>query len=479
MTEIERQIQESLAAAHQAARISAEPPASLRGFLSAGLPLSVPETAEAPCAALSDPPARSGQKSVPPVRTAELPHLIPDYAGPLSGVWDNPCIGAAMPLLLLVERLRSDTPHAFSRLRPRIGREIEAFRQKLSQQHYPAEQISHLSYLLCTYIDGIVASRQTEDQGHLSLLVEFHGDAWGGENCFTHLCHYLTEPRQYLSLLGFYDLILSLGFEGKYQMLERGPALLRELRQQLHTLIYGQHARRPLTEIPVRKIVPRRPALRASHLFGYGFLLCLLAYGITAWHLHAQARHIRHAILAWVPPAPRKINIMERLPDPLTQILNEGWLEVRKDPRGWLLIFTSDGAFHTGSAQLSEAFVQKRNIERLGLALAPWPGDLEVIGHTDNQPFRRSSANSNLRLSAARAQVVANKLRDSTALNHSHPREIVAVGRGESEPIADNATEAGRRRNRRVDILWKIAPRNADLALDAYQESAPPQADRE
>ncbi|MBH3322702.1 OmpA family protein, partial [Serratia ureilytica] len=155
---------------------------------------------------------------------------------------------------------------------------------------------------------------------------------------------------------------------------------------------------------------------------------------------------------------PRKINIMETLPQPLPQILSEGWLEVRADPRGWLLIFTSDGAFATGQSKLSEEFKKKRNIERLGDALAPWPGDLEVIGHTDNKPYRNTSNNSNLKLSEARAQTVADKLRESLA-NSKYNRTVTSVGKGDQEPLDDNATEEGRRRNRRVDILWKIGER--------------------
>lgn len=410
---------------------------------------------------------------MPPVQSKPY-RVIPERPGVLSGTWDNPYIAAAMPLLLLVERLRSHPAIRGAEVRPSIVREIQYFQQNLQKKNCPAEDVHHLSYLCCTYIDGIFSGLQSSGSFSQSLLVEFHRDAWGGEDCFEHLQEYLESPKQNRQVLEFYDLILSLGFEGKFQMVEHGTVLLMDLRSRLHQLLYAQNATESLAMAQTVKGTPRRSYVKAFKILCYGLILCLCAYGVSAWYLHEQSRKIRSDILAWVPPEPRKINIMETLPNPLSKILNEGWLEVRKDPRGWLLIFTSDGAFRTGQAQLSEEFLNKRNIERLGEALTPWPGDLEVIGHTDNKPFRGNSGNSNLKLSEARAIVVADKLRESTNINQTHQREISAIGRGEAEPLADNATEDGRRRNRRVDILWKIGKRDADQAMKEFIDSSTP-----
>jgi len=67
-----------------------------------------------------------------------------------------------------------------------------------------------------------------------------------------------------------------------------------------------------------------------------------------------------------------------------------------------------------------------------------------VGGHTDNQ----GNADVNRELSTARAEAVADALKNAAA-----PADRVhAQGFGDSKPIADNSTEAGRARNRRVTL---------------------------
>ena len=80
---------------------------------------------------------------------------------------------------------------------------------------------------------------------------------------------------------------------------------------------------------------------------------------------------------------------------------------------------------------------------------------LEVVGHTDTvgiAPRTKLIFPNNQKLSEARARMVARYLQEKLAL----PAAVInSAGRGESVPIADNATEAGRARNRRTEIaVW-------------------------
>ena len=69
---------------------------------------------------------------------------------------------------------------------------------------------------------------------------------------------------------------------------------------------------------------------------------------------------------------------------------------------------------------------------------------IEIGGHTDNQ----GREEMNLALSTRRARAVLDALLAEGVLTQN----FVAVGYGESEPIADNGTEEGRDRNRRIEF---------------------------
>lgn len=70
---------------------------------------------------------------------------------------------------------------------------------------------------------------------------------------------------------------------------------------------------------------------------------------------------------------------------------------------------------------------------------------IRVVGHTDNI----GSDEANQRLSEARAKSVANYL---TAKYGFDRNRFVIVGKGPSDPVADNSTERGRAQNRRTEM---------------------------
>ncbi|MEL7163511.1 MAG: OmpA family protein [Bacteroidota bacterium] len=76
---------------------------------------------------------------------------------------------------------------------------------------------------------------------------------------------------------------------------------------------------------------------------------------------------------------------------------------------------------------------------------------LTVIGHTDNQPNPRRNTN-NWEYAALRATYLADELAKTYYLS---PNRVVAASHGEYGPIKSNATEEGRRANRRIDFVLR------------------------
>lgn len=106
----------------------------------------------------------------------------------------------------------------------------------------------------------------------------------------------------------------------------------------------------------------------------------------------------------------------------------------------------SDISFDTGRADLKPDM--RRVLDQFAQGL-DHTMHVRVVGHTD----ATGSDAINDPLSLERARSVQRYLEDRGVSGS----RIEAVGRGEHEPVADNATEAGRARNRRVEIFLREA----------------------
>jgi chemotaxis protein MotB len=81
---------------------------------------------------------------------------------------------------------------------------------------------------------------------------------------------------------------------------------------------------------------------------------------------------------------------------------------------------------------------------------AKYPGrHIEVAGHTDSDPIKKSSWKDNLELSSQRAMAVARYLMQKGVAEN----KISATGYGEGRPKESNSTAAGKQKNRRVEIV--------------------------
>lgn len=106
--------------------------------------------------------------------------------------------------------------------------------------------------------------------------------------------------------------------------------------------------------------------------------------------------------------------------------------------------------FASGDAKLMEE--AKPIVSRIGDILKQYIGyRVEVIGHTDSVPQVKAPYYNNDILSTWRALSVAEYLASTDGKNLGW-ENVYYAGRGDHEPVASNATEDGRAKNRRVEI---------------------------
>jgi len=115
------------------------------------------------------------------------------------------------------------------------------------------------------------------------------------------------------------------------------------------------------------------------------------------------------------------------------------------------VVMTSATAFDTNSTGLKSGFHPTLNkiaevVNKYGKT------SITIEGHTDSI----GSDQANQTLSEKRAEAVQDYLVGRKVAQ----QRLAAIGKGEKEPIADNINEAGRQRNRRVEMLLEPVVQN-------------------
>lgn len=119
------------------------------------------------------------------------------------------------------------------------------------------------------------------------------------------------------------------------------------------------------------------------------------------------------------------------------------------NPSSGAIILSDAVYFASGRHQLSSKGKDNLRILARRLASAEYGTfNIRVDGHTDNQPIRQSSYRDNWDLGFQRAQAV----QDFFTAEGVDPSRIFCASFADTQPISDNSTATGRRKNRRVEM---------------------------
>jgi chemotaxis protein MotB len=136
-----------------------------------------------------------------------------------------------------------------------------------------------------------------------------------------------------------------------------------------------------------------------------------------------------------------------RLSVALREEIGRGLVQVERRDGKVFITVGEGGGFASGSADLTPE--ARALMARIAATAVTPETRITITGHTDSVPLSGSPYVDNLGLGAARAAAVVRGLVEEGLID---PSQASATSKGETAPVADNATEEGRAKNRRIEI---------------------------
>lgn len=427
---------------------------------------------------------QAGARPPPSQASASLgtaPVDLPLWAGNAK----SPLLAPAAPLLALATRVQTmvDQPNVAA-LRERIIEAVRGFEKRGLEAGVDPKVLRVGHYALCAFIDEMVQRTpwgQASGWAKQSIASTFHASVVGGDQFFDLLKQLQQNPGRFGAVLELMYLCLSLGFEGRLRVLDRGRAEHARVRDSVYATI------RELRGDYERELSPNWRGIKAVHralasvvpLWVLGVvvvaLLTTLYLGLgfalqshsdtVAFQLANLPPQGQASLTLAAPPAPklaepepsRPVSTVTVVlgPSPiatkmrrfLEREIEEGLVDVSETRQVMTVRLVGDGMFDSGSDVVKPAYLP--TLDRVAQGLNDETGEVLITGHTDNVQIRRTIRfQSNFDLSVARA----NAVRVIIGRQLTTPGRIRTEGKGEFAPIASNATDEGRQRNRRIEL---------------------------
>jgi type VI secretion system protein ImpK len=389
----------------------------------------------------------------------------------------NPILAAAAPLLMLFGQLRLiPVKRQAGPLAEHVAEAIEKFDRTLEKSGVAEEDARIAKFALCETADDLIGNlpwpKQDAWAPHGMLSRFFHIEPTG-TGFYEALNKLLTTPETHYDLLELMHACLSLGFEGQYRGLAREDNSLERVRRDVYETLRYFRARADdeisprwqgmaaamaqlSTRLPLWVVAAAATTLLTVAFFAMRVFITnegdALAGELLALNPSAQVSIERASVAPLAEPVkippPATTTQIDRIRAALAKEIAGGGLTI--GTRGNFIVVEINNLllFQSGRAEVKPEF--EPIAVDIAAALEPEPGPIGIVGHTDNVKPKKSSAfKSNFDLSVARAKAVEAII----APRLSNPSRIAVDGKGEDEPIADNATPEGRAQNRRVDVM--------------------------
>lgn len=415
-------------------------------------------------------PTQTAPAASVPVQPAPMA-AAPSAASPMATINDSISLtntsniirSAATPLITLGTHMRSMNHVADSNaLFQQVYDDIVALDKQLEQLGISKEHAITTRYLLCAFIDEMAMSTPWGAQSiwtQKSLLMTFHNNALGGIKFFEIINLLLQNPATNIDMLELCYVMITLGFEGKFRFADGGRYELDRISENLFQVISNQRAEvNKKLSIHGEGINNQQTLMSDNRLLWFTLSSCIiialisfcsLFFSITqksdpiAIQTSALGSNIEQLVRK--PRLSNKKQLLNNLTQRLSEDISAGLVAINESSNSVKITVSGKGLFKPSSAQISQD--RRALLKRIATAIAPEPGSLLIVGHTDNEPIRSLQFPSNWELSTKRAESIQLFLQQQ--MPH---RQMNTEGRADLQPLVPNDTRANRAINRRIEI---------------------------
>ncbi len=367
-------------------------------------------------------------------------------------------------LALLTQINASQSQSNPDELKNKITHEIQQFQQTAQVEGVDPQTISNARYVICTVLDEAVLNTpwgHDSNWTQQSLLSLFHKEVSGGDRFFQLLKTLAQNPAQNKQLLQLMYLCLSLGFQGRYRIVDSGKRKLADIREWLFQILQQEQGAIDAELSPHWEGVTdqKSPLAELVPIWVFGVVaagLLAIIFSAFLYQLNQNSDPVFKQVFAIKPPVaevtqpeyePLYAPVQEvTLSMLLAEEIAQNELKVVELVQRSTITISGDNLFSSGSTTVKQSL--NSLLYKIADTLNQLTGEVLVTGHSDNVPIRSARYPSNWHLSKARADAVANIIKQ----NLTDPSRILVEGRSDLDPIASNKTRAGRAKNRRVEI---------------------------
>lgn len=385
----------------------------------------------------------------------------------------NPILEAAMPLLIVLANLRiaKQIPQVAPMMNT-VAQGIETFEATLRGRNIQEHQVRTAKYALCATADDIVQNLPSQDRNtwtQYSMLSRYFQVRDSGVGFFDELTKLRQNPQVNHDLLGLMHACMSLGFEGRYRVAE-GQVSHQQIRRDVYQTLRAREARstddisphwrgQDIAAAYVRQTIPlwaitgAAAGLLLLSFLAFRWLLGDLS-GVASDRLlalHPTADINIHRVVPAPPPPPPPIKVttqLERIRERMRDDIAAKKASADYAGKDIVVRLVSDSLFERGGTTVRDDAI--RVIVNMAAALDKEPGQIRIVGHSDNSPVRATvKFKDNQELSELRAKAVATIFEARV----SDASRLTIAGLADTAPIDMSNTAEGKAKNRRVEVF--------------------------